>query len=157
MRLDRAERQILEILQEDASISSAALADRVGLSQSPCWRRINALEQAGVIRKRVALLDRNKVGLRAQIFAQVKLSAHGRANLTDFEEAVRNIPEITECFLLLGSVDFLLRIITRDVESYERLFFEKLSQLPGVQEINSSMALSEIRSTTSIPLSLLDD
>tara|TARA_R110002033_G_scaffold48042_6_gene94041 strand:+ start:23836 stop:24306 length:471 start_codon:yes stop_codon:yes gene_type:complete len=154
MQLDRYEKKILEILQEDARISSGELADKVGLSQSPCWRRVNMLEESGVIRKRVVLVDRKKVGLRAQVFAQVKLSAHGRAHLADFEAAVADIPEIIECFVLMGTVDFLLRVVTVDIESYESLFFEKLSRLPGVQEITSSIALSEIKNSTALPIHL---
>ncbi|WP_417619714.1 Lrp/AsnC family transcriptional regulator [Parasphingorhabdus sp.] len=154
MRLDRYEKQILEILQEDARISSSELADRIGLSQSPCWRRVNMLEQSGVIRKRVVLVDRNKVGLRAQVFAQVKLSAHGRANLADFEAAIADISEVIECYVLMGTVDFLLRVVTVDIEAYEKLFFEKLSRLPGVQEITSSIALSEIKNSTALPVHL---
>ena len=154
MHLDRYEKKILEILQEDARISSGELADRVGLSQSPCWRRVNMLEESGVIRKRVVLVDRKKVGLRAQVFAQVKLSAHGRAHLADFEAAIADIPEIIECFVLMGTVDFLLRVVTVDIESYESLFFEKLSRLPGVQEITSSIALSEIKNSTALPIHL---
>ncbi|WP_197411602.1 Lrp/AsnC family transcriptional regulator [Sphingopyxis sp. HIX] len=152
MQLDRHEKAILEILQENADISTAELAERVGLSQSPCWRRVAALEQAGVIRKRVALVDRRKVGLSAQVFAQVKLSAHGRAHLADFEAAIADIPEVIECHVLMGTVDFLLRIVAANVEAYEKLFFEKLSRLPGVQEINSAIALSEIKSTTALPI-----
>jgi Lrp/AsnC family transcriptional regulator len=152
MQLDRREKAILDILQENADISTAELAERVGLSQSPCWRRVAALEQAGVIRKRVALVDRRKVGLSAQVFAQVKLSAHGRAHLADFEAAIADIPEVIECHVLMGTVDFLLRIVAANVEAYEKLFFEKLSRLPGVQEINSAIALSEIKSTTALPI-----
>jgi Lrp/AsnC family transcriptional regulator, cysteine-sensing transcriptional activator len=156
MHLDRYEKKILEILQEDARISSGELADKVGLSQSPCWRRVNMLEESGVIRKRVVLVDRKKVGLRAQVFAQVKLSAHGRAHLADFEAAIADIPEIIECFVLMGTVDFLLRVVTVDIESYESLFFEKLSRLPGVQEITSSIALSEIKNSTALPIHLTE-
>ena len=156
MHLDRYEKKILEILQEDARISSGELADKVGLSQSPCWRRVNMLEESGVIRKRVVLVDRKKVGLRAQVFAQVKLSAHGRAHLADFEAAIADIPEIIECFVLMGTVDFLLRVVTGDIESYESLFFEKLSRLPGVQEITSSIALSEIKNSTALPIHLAE-
>jgi len=152
MQLDRHEKAILTVLQEDADISIAELAERVGLSQSPCWRRVAALEQAGIIRKRVALVDRRKVGLSAQIFAQVRLSAHGRAHLADFETAIADIPEVIECHVLMGTVDFLLRIVAANVEAYEKLFFEKLSRLPGVQEINSAIALSEIKSTTALPI-----
>ncbi|HZG32269.1 Lrp/AsnC family transcriptional regulator [Sphingopyxis sp. YF1] len=152
MQLDRHEKAILTVLQDDADISIAELAERVGLSQSPCWRRVAALEQAGIIRKRVALVDRRKVGLSAQIFAQVRLSAHGRAHLADFETAIADIPEVIECHVLMGTVDFLLRIVAANVEAYEKLFFEKLSRLPGVQEINSAIALSEIKSTTALPI-----
>ena len=119
---------------------------------SPCWRRIDRLERDGIIKRRVALVDRAKVGLKAQIFAQVKLNAHGRANLDEFTAAIREVPEVMECHVLMGSVDFMLRIVAADIESYERLFFERLSNLPGVQEINSTVALSEIKSTTSLPI-----
>ncbi|MDB5675100.1 MAG: AsnC family transcriptional regulator, partial [Sphingomonas bacterium] len=95
---------------------------------------------------------RKKVGLNAQIFAQVKLNAHGRANLDEFAAAIRTFPEVLECHVLMGSVDFMLRVVAADIEAYERFFFEKLSRLPGVQEINSTVALSEIKSTTALPL-----
>lgn len=150
--LDLWERRILALLQEDASLSTAAIAEAVGLSPSPCWRRIDQLERDGIIKRRVALVDRNKIGLKAQIFAQVKLNAHGRAHLDEFAAAIRQVPEVMECHVLMGSVDFMLRIVAADIESYERLFFERLSNLPGVQEINSTVALSEIKSTTSLPI-----
>ncbi len=150
--LDTFDLKLLGLLQDNAALSTAELAEAVGLSQSPCWRRIHRLEEAGVIARRVTLLNRKALGLNAQIFAQVKLSAHGRAHLQDFTEKVRDIPEILDCYVLMGEIDFLLRIVTRDVEAYEKLFFEKLSDLPGVQEIKSSVALSEIKHTTALPL-----
>ena len=150
--LDNFDRRILALLQEDASLSTAEIAERVGLSQSPCWRRIQRLKEEGVIRGQVTLLDRRKVGLNAQIFAQVKLNAHGRSNLTEFAEAMRGFPEVLECHVLMGTVDFMLRIVTRDIEAYERFFFEKLSQVPGIQEVSSIVALSEIKSTTALPV-----
>lgn len=150
--LDEYERKILRILQEDASLSTAAIAEQVSLSPSPCWRRIDRLEKAGVIKKKVAIVDRRAVGLDTQIFAQVTLTAHGRANLDEFTEAIRGFDEVLECFVLMGPVDFLLRIVAEDGYAYERFFFEKLSQLPGVREINSTVALSEIKSTTSLPI-----
>ncbi|WP_459207429.1 Lrp/AsnC family transcriptional regulator [Pseudomonas sp. MLB6B] len=150
--LDAYDRRILEVLQEDASLSSAQVAERVGLSQSPCWRRIQRLKEEGVIRAQVTLLDRRKVGLNTQIFAEVKLNAHGRSNFTEFTDAIREFPEVLECYVLMGSVDFLLRIVTSDIEAYERFFFEKLSNVPGIQEVNSIVALSEIKSTTCLPL-----
>jgi Lrp/AsnC family transcriptional regulator len=150
--LDAYERKILRALQDDASLSTAAVADIVGLSASPCWRRIDRLEREGFIKRRVAIVERRKVGLNAQIFAQVKLNAHGRANLDEFAAAIRDFPEVLECHVLMGSVDFMLRVVAADIEAYERFFFEKLSRLPGVQEINSTVALSEIKSTTALPV-----
>ncbi|RXZ30666.1 Lrp/AsnC family transcriptional regulator [Sphingomonas desiccabilis] len=150
--LDDAERRILRVLQEDASLPTAAIAERVGLSPSPCWRRIDRLERDGVIRKRVALLDRRAIGLNAHVFAQVKLNAHGRAHLDEFSEAIRAFPEVLECYVLMGPVDFLMRVVAEDIEAYERFFFDKLSRVPGVQEVVSTVALSEIKSTTVLPV-----
>lgn len=150
--LDSYEQKILRILQEDVSLSTAAIAEAVGLSSSPCWRRIDRLERDGFIKRRVAIVDRKKVGLNAQVFAQVKLDAHGRANLDEFGAAIREFPEVLECHVLMGSVDFMLRVVAADIDAYERFFFEKLSRVPGVQEINSTVALSEIKSTTALPI-----
>ena len=150
--LDRYEKRILALLQQDASLSTAAIAEQVGLSSSPCWRRIDRLEREGFIKRKVALVDRRKIGLNAQIFAQIKLNAHGRAHLDEFAEAIRAFPEVLECYVLMGSVDFLIRIVATDIEAYERFFFDRLSQLPGVQEVNSTVALSEIKATTELPI-----
>lgn len=150
--LDQYERKILELLQHDASLTVAAIAERVGLSQTPCYRRIDRLERDGIIKARVALVDRAKVGLHAHVFAQVKLDAHGRANLDQFTTAIQGLPEVLECYVLMGTVDFMLRIVARDIQAYERFFFDKLSRLPGIQEINSIVALSEIKATTALPI-----
>ena len=152
MKLDSYERKILALLQQDCSLSAAEIAEKVGLSTTPCWRRIQRLRESGVIARQVALLDRRKIGLNAQIFAQVKLNAHGRQHLDEFTAAIREFPEVLEAFVLMGPVDFLLRIVAADIDAYERFFFEKLSRLQGVQEINSIAALSEIKSTTALPL-----
>lgn len=151
-QLDPFDRRILAILQRDSSRSTADIATEIGLSQAPCWRRIQRLKDEGYVRSQVFILDRRKLGLRAQVFAQVKLNAHGRANLDEFSAAIREFPEVLECHVLMGSVDFMLRVVAADIEAYERFFFEKLSQLPGVQEINSTVALSEIKSTTALPI-----
>jgi Lrp/AsnC family transcriptional regulator len=152
MLMDDADRRILAQMQQDCSLSTAELAERVGLSQSPCWRRVQRLRAEGVIRAEVALLDRGKLGLKTQIFAQVKLSAQGRQHLDEFADAIRRFPEVLECWVLMGPVDFLLRVVAPDVESYERFFFEKLSRVPGIQEITSTVALSEIKATTALPI-----
>lgn len=150
--LDAADLKILGALQEDAGLSTVDLAELAGVSQSVCWRRIQRLKEEGVIRRQVTLLDRTKLGLETQIFAEVKLSAHGRANLSDFSDGVRAFPEVMECYLLLGAVDFLLRIVTENIRAYEIFFFEKLSRLPGIQEVNSIVVFSEIKTTTALPL-----
>lgn len=150
--IDTFEKKILQVLQQDATLTTAEIAHRVGLSISPCWRRIDRLQREGFIRKRVAILDRRKLGLNAHVFAQVKLNAHGRANLDEFSRAIRDFPEVLDAYVLMGTTDFMLRIVTEDIDAYERFFFDQLSKLAGVQEINSTVALSEIKSTTELPL-----
>lgn len=152
VELDAVDLRILAALQHDSSRSTAELAELASVSQSVCWRRIQRYRNEGLIRAQVTLLDREALGLNAHIFAQVKLSAHGRSNLAEFSEAIRGFPEVLECFVLMGSIDFLLRIVSEDIKAYERFFFDKLSRLPGIQEINSIVALSEIKSTTALPL-----
>jgi Lrp/AsnC family transcriptional regulator len=151
-QLDKTDRKILNLLQADASLNATAIAERIGLSQSACWRRIHRLRDEGIIKGQALVLDREKVGLNAMVFAHVKLNSQGRNNLTAFSEAVRRFPEVLECYVLMGSVDFLLRIVAEDVKAYEKFFFEKLSKLPGVHEITSSIALSEIKQTTVLPI-----
>jgi Lrp/AsnC family transcriptional regulator len=152
MKLDRTDRRILRLLQTEPEISAAAIGERIGASQATVWRRIQHMREAGLIPPQVVTLDRKKAGFHAMIFAQVKLSSHGRANLAEFSDAIQLFPEVLECYVLMGNIDFLLRIVAPDVEAYEKFFFEKLSRLPGVQEITSSMALSEIKKTTVLPI-----
>jgi Lrp/AsnC family transcriptional regulator len=152
IEIDDFDRRILMELQDDATQSTSEIAEKVGLSQAPCWRRIQKIKEAGLIKSQVALLDRRKLGFQTQIFAEVKLSATGRTNVDAFTAAIRDFPEVMECFVVLGSVDFLLRIVARDIEAYERFFFDKLSVAPGVQEVHSTVALSEIKSSTALPL-----
>jgi Lrp/AsnC family transcriptional regulator len=150
--LDRVDRSILRVLQSNATLSTVELADAVGISQSPCWRRLQRLKKEGYIRDQVTLLDRTKVGLNVQIFALIKLSAHGRANVAKFTQAVKGYPEVLECHITLGTIDCMLRIVTTTMQAYEKFFFEKLSSLPGVQEVNSVVSLAENKYTTAVPL-----
>ena len=152
IRLDHIDRRILEILQSEPGVNATTIGERIGLSQSACWRRIQSLWEEGVIKEQTVRLDREKVGLNTMVFAHVKLTSHGRGNLTDFADAVRNFPEVLDCYVLLGNVDYLLRIVTEDIKAYEQFFFEKLSQLPGIQEVNSSIVLSEAKHTSVLPL-----
>lgn len=150
--LDKIDQKILAALQEDASRSAAEIAEAVGLSQSPCWRRIQRLKDEGYISKIVALLDRNKLALRAQLFVQVKVSKNDQASLAEFSQVIREFPEVMECHVVLGVFDFLLRVVTKDMEAYEKFYFDKLSRLPNIREVNSCVAALEIKSTTALPL-----
>ena len=153
VELDEIDRQILEILQEDASLSSAQVAERVGLSSSPCWRRIQRLEKSGVIRKRVALLDPSALGLTIVVFASVRLTAHGRQALPEFEAEVARYPEVMECYTVSGGQDYLLRVATRDIHAYEVFLREQLLQLPSVAEVHSRIAITQVKYTTAMPIS----
>jgi len=150
--IDRMDREILRLMQTEAEITAAAIGERIGLSQSACWRRIQRLRTEGLILDQVVTLDREKAGFDAMIFAEVNLNSQGRSNINEFSEAIRSFPEVLDCYVLLGNVDFLLRIVTADIGAYEKFFFEKLSTLPGVHEIKSSIALTEIKHTMALPL-----
>lgn len=150
--LDNLDKKLLAAVQEDSSRSSAELAEIVGLSPSPCWRRLQRLRDEGYIKGQVAQLDRKKLGLSTMIFAQVKLNAHGRTHFDEFAASIRTFPEVLECYVLMGPVDFMLKIVAESVEAYERFFFDKLSKLKGVQEIHSVVALSEVKATTALPV-----
>ena len=150
--LDHTDRKILDIMQTDPGINASAIGDRIGLSQSACWRRIQRMRDEGVIKDQPVILDREKVGLTTMVFAHVKLTSHGRRDLRTFSESVKEFPEVMDCYVVLGSVDFLLRIVAEDIKAYEQFFFEKLSQLPGIQEVTSSIVLSDIKHTTALPI-----
>jgi len=150
--LDPTDRRILEWLQQQPGINASELGEKIGLSQSAVWRRIQHLRDEGVIRDQPVKIDREKVGLNTMVFAHVKLTSHGRSNLAEFSDAVQEFPEVLDCYVVLGNVDFLLRIVTEDIKAYEQFFFEKLSQLPGIQEVNSSIVLSDIKHTNVLPI-----
>ena len=151
-KIDKVDKEIIRLLQEDAELSAAAVGERIGLSQSPCWRRIQRLRDEGLIQGQVMRFDRKKLGFDVMVFAQVKLTAHGRSKVPEFAETIRQFPEVQECHLVLDNIDFLLRIVVRDIEEYERFFFEKLSHLPEIQEVHSNIVLSEIKYTTQLPV-----
>ena len=150
--LDRIDRRILDVIQREAALPVAEVAARIGLSTTTCWRRIQALEQAGVIRGRVAVLDRAALGLDVTIFAHVKLSTQGRDAIAAFAEAIRERPEVLDCYTTMGEWDFMLRIVTRDIKAYEAFYLDHLSKLPFVQSINSSVTVTVIKETTVLPL-----
>ena len=155
MVVDRIDLKILAALQKDASLSTADIAAQVGLSQSPCWRRISLLEADGVIRKRVALLSRDKVGLDVLVFTHVKLASHGWQSLPKFKQKVVSFPEVVQCFMVIGDFDFILLVATRTINDYNDFIQKRLSQVPGVQAIESRIVLEETKNTTELPLELL--
>jgi len=152
LKLDSTDLTILDLLQRDAHMSTAAIAERVNLSQSPCWRRINRLEEQGLIRERVALLDRQALGMDVVVFATVNLTATGRQNLLSFEADIVRYPEVIECYTMTGIWDYMLKIVTRDVRHYEQFVRETLSASPDIRELHSHMAVTEIKNSTALPL-----
>ena len=151
-RLDKVDRRILDLVQREGALSVAEVAARTGLSTTTCWRRIQALEQSGVIKGRVALLDRTALGLDVTIFAHVKLSSQGRDAIAAFAEAIRERPEVLDCYTTMGEWDFMLRVVTRDIKAYEAFYLDHLSKLPNVQSINSSVTVTVIKETTVLPI-----
>ncbi len=129
MNIDRTDLRILSALQKDASLSTAEIAERVGLSQSPAWRRISLLEANGTIRKRVALLARDKVGLDVLVFTHVKLASHGWQSLPKFKQKVVSFPEVMQCFMVMGDFDFILLVATRTIDDYNDFIQKRLSHL----------------------------
>ena len=150
--VDLIDRRILAVLQQDAALSAAEVAARVGLSTTTCWRRIQQLEQAGVIKGRVAVLDRAALGLDVMVFVQVRLSTQGRDAIAQFDRAIRDRPEVLDCYTLTGEWDFCLRIVTRDMKEYEAFFLDHLSKIPNVQSVNSSIAVTVVKESTALPL-----
>jgi Lrp/AsnC family transcriptional regulator len=150
--LDNVDRRIISLLQEDGDLSISQLADRLGMTPPPCWRRVKALKEKGVLKRQIWEVDPKKLGLNICIFATVKLAAHDPAAISAFRDEVRKAPEILECYILLGNIDALLKISTPDIEYYESFFYGRLSQLPAVREVTSSVVMSEIKNTHELPL-----
>ncbi len=152
MELDRYDLHILKILQNDSSISMQDLGAQIGLSHTPCWRRIKKLEEHGVIIKQVALLNSKSLDLDVNVFVHVTLRQHHENALNRFEEAVGELTEVVECYTVSGETDFLLRVVVKDVEAYEKLLKGTLLQLPEVGNLSSTFALRQVKYTTEIPI-----
>ncbi len=152
MKLDRTDYRILHHIQNNARISNIDLAEAVGLSPSPCLRRVKALEQAGVIRRYAGIVDPVAVGLPISIFVNVSLERQERTGLEEFEQRIRSYPEVMECYLMTGSSDYLVRIVVPDLQSYERFLADYLTRIPGVANIQSSFALKQVVYNTELPL-----
>ena len=155
-KLDAIDVRILKALQESADITNVELAERVGLSPSPCLRRVKLLEEAGIIRRRVTLLEPKSIDLSVNVFVNVTLEKQVEERLREFEHAVRERPEVLECYLMTGESDYLLRVVVPDLESYERFLKHHLTRVPGVASIRSSFALSQVQYRTALPLNHIE-
>ena len=153
--LDRLDARILAKLQSEAGITMAELADAVGLSSNACWRRVKNLEEAGVIKSRVALLDAGKLGLGTTVFVNIRTSQHNEEWLTSFAKGVASIPEIVECYRMSGDVDYLLKITVADIAHYDRVY-RKLIKVVSLLDVSSSFAMEQLKYTTALPLTEVD-
>jgi Lrp/AsnC family transcriptional regulator len=145
--------KILKLLQTDASLTTQEISERLNMSQSPCWRKINKMEQDSLIEKRVAILNREKLGMDVVVFSTINLSTQGREYLEDFEAEVKLLPEVLECYTMAGSWDYMLKIVAKNIRHYEIFVREKLTTLPHIGEVHSHIAVTEIKNSTELPLS----
>ncbi|MCH2352525.1 MAG: Lrp/AsnC family transcriptional regulator [Pseudomonadales bacterium] len=151
--LDNTDRRILRVIQEEARVSNSELAERVGLSPSPCWRRVRTLEENGVIERYVTLVNAKAVGLPINVFATVTLEKQAESALELFEKAVKKRPEVMECNLMTGEFDYLLRVVVPDLAAYERFLMDHLTRIKGIASIKSSFSLKQVSYKTALPLS----
>jgi Lrp/AsnC family leucine-responsive transcriptional regulator len=153
MTLTASDRKILRILQEDGRIANVALAEKIGMSPSPCLRRLKQLEDSGIILRYAAILDREKLGLGMMAFVEVKVPQVADTSIVNlFKDAVRKEPSIIGCYITAGQFDFLLTVVAADMQAYSALAQNVLLKLPGVQDMRSSFVLEAIKDTTAIPL-----
>lgn len=150
--LDETDLRILRVLQSDGSLSVTEVAERVGMSQSPCSRRIGRLQDAGIVRGKTVELNRRKLGFNAVVVARVKLEKHDLVALEAFKKEIRAIPEIQYAVLLMGAFDYDLHIVVRDIDHYQELLHRKLVSLPGVREMESSVVLEIVKKTDALPI-----
>jgi len=155
--LDAIDRKILETLQNDARIRNVELAERVGLSPSPCLRRVGMLEKKGIIKGYATLVDAKAAGLPVSVFVSVTLEKQVKKALGTFEKKINACPEVMECYLMTGDADYLLRVVTSDLDAYERFLIDHLTRIPGVASIKSSFALKQVAYKTALPLAALEE
>ena len=149
--MDAIDRKILTVLQQDASLSVAEVGNRVGLSSTPCWKRIQKLEAEGVIQKRVAVVDPEKIGLGVTVFVAIETGDHSEEWLGKFAEAVRQMPEVLEFYRMAGDVDYMLRVVVADMQAYD-VFYKKLIGAVPLKNVTSRFAMEKIKSVTALPV-----
>ena len=153
--MDKLDAKILDLLQKNADLTAAEIADKIGLSKAPCWRRIQKLQEEGVIRRTVALLDARALNVGTTVFVTIKTGNHSEAWFERFARAVRDIPEVTEIHRMSGDVDYLIRIVVPDIDAYD-VVYKRLIGAVDFQDVSASFALETIKSTTALPLCYLD-
>jgi Lrp/AsnC family transcriptional regulator len=149
--MDAIDRKILAVLQLDASLSVAEIGHRVGLSSTPCWKRIQKLEADGVIERRVAIVDQDKVGLGITVFVSVETGDHSEEWLKKFADLVGAMPEVMEFYRMAGDVDYMLRVVAPDIHGYDRFYKQLIAAIP-LKNVTSRFAMEKIKSTTALPL-----
>jgi Lrp/AsnC family leucine-responsive transcriptional regulator len=152
MKLDRYDLALLQELQSEARITNSALAERVSLSESACLRRVRNLERSGLIQGYAAVVDQHKAGYPVDVFVNITLDRQQQADLAAFEEAVRKVPEVMECYLMSGEYDYLLRVVVSDNADFERIHARHLTRLPGVARVHSSFALRTVQKASALPI-----
>jgi Lrp/AsnC family leucine-responsive transcriptional regulator len=152
MKLDRFDRAILQVLQLDGRIANSTLAERVNLSESASLRRMRSLEEAGLIEGYTAVLNQQKAGCPVNVFVNITLDRQDETDLRKFEDAVRKIPEVMECYLMTGDYDYLVRVVVADTADFERLHSKHLTRLPGVARVHSSFALRTVQKARELPI-----
>ena len=149
--MDAIDRKILAVLQEDASLSVAEIGNRVGLSSTPCWKRIQRLEADGVIQKRVALVDQDKIGLGVTVFVSIETGDHSQEWLARFAETVGSMPEVMEFYRMAGDVDYMLRVVVTDIQGYDAFYKRLIGSVP-LKNVTSRFAMEKIKATTALPI-----
>lgn len=153
--LDAVDAKILDLIQHDAGLSVAEIAERVGLSSSPCWRRIKRLEDSGVIQRRVTILDRDRLGLSFEVYCTVKLALPSKENLESFESAITRLPEVVQCATVTGAADYELRVVTRDMHTFDQFLRDRILSLGLVSNIESRIVIRSVKNSTAAPLGLV--
>ena len=156
-QIDGIDAKILHLIQDNAALSVADIADKVGLSSSPCWRRIKRMEEIGIIKNRVTILDRKKLGLDFEVFVAVKLSHPNRENMEKFENAVSQMSEVVQCAVVTGAVDFMLRVVTKDMHAYDDFLREVLLGIELISDVQSRIVLRQSKDSNALPLNLISN
>ena len=150
--MDNTDRKILHLLQQDSTLSLSDLAEQVNLSSTPCWKRVKKLQDTGIIKSRVALIDAHKVDLGVSVFVHLKTQQHDNVWLQNFAKQIMAFDEVMECYRMAGEWDYLLRVVAKDIAAFDRFYKRLVSKVDGLSDVSSSFAMEEIKYTTQLPI-----